>query len=272
MALPDWRVIIVNYRTGELAARAAASARNALGSRGEVIVVDSASGDDSSARIEAAGAGRLLALPENRGFGAALNAGVRECRTDFILCQNADITYGPELIDMFERRFAEISALAVIGPRLIGENGETQPSCRRFPTHASLLVSRGSPLGAIFKSRQRRYILPEPPSFTLCDVVAGACFVVRRSVWEELEGMDETFFLYAEDTDFCRRAKSAGYLIGYEPAVAATHVWGASTQQDRKRSARLHAQSLSYYLRKHFPNRPFANRLLDLALKLNSKM
>lgn len=274
MTPPSWHVIIVNYRTGALAARAARSARDCAREHKNVTitVVDSASGDDSREEIDAVDGISLVTMPENRGFGAALNAGARDSDADFLLCQNADITFGPELLDRFDRRFAELSTLAVIGPRLVGPDQSIQPSCRHFPTHGSLLFSRGSPLGTVLKSRQRRYIIPEPPSFTLCDVVAGACVAVRRSVWQELGGMDENFFLYAEDTDFCRRAKMAGHLVGYEPAVTALHEWGASTQQDRRRWEQVHAQSLERYFQKHHPDRPLANALLKLALKLNSHL
>lgn len=268
MPTQRWRVVIVNYRTGALAAKAARAALAAVGDDGEVVVVDSASGDDSCAQVQQTGV-HVLALPENRGFGAALNAGVKGSQSEFLLCQNADITYGRDLIEAFERRFAELDGLAVIGPRLVSPDGTIQPSCRLFPSHWSLLTSRGSPLSWL---PHTRYLLPEPPSFTLCDVVAGACFAVRRRVWDQLQGMDERFFLYAEDTDFCKRTKAAGHLVGYEPAVTARHVWGASTLQDRRGAGRHHARSLALYLRKHFPSRPFTNRLFEYALRVNASL
>ena len=109
-------------------------------------------------------------------------------------------------------------------------------------------------------------MLPDPETFTLCEVVAGACLAVRRTTWEALEGMDESFFLYAEDTDFCKRAKDAGWLIGYAPEVHVPHAWGASRATAPAQSTAWHARSLAAYFHKHYPKRPLANRCLALLL------
>jgi hypothetical protein len=263
-----WHAVIVNYRTGELAVRSARAAREAIGPSGTVTVVDSASGDDSVALLSAEPGVDVCALGVNRGFGAALNAGARRSDSAYFLCMNADVEIAGDLCIQFEARFGSLSTLGIIGPRLVGKDGTAQPSARLFPTHASLLWSRRSPLRRWLPTRGRRYLLPEPPSFTLCDVVAGACFAVRRSVWDSLGGMDEHFFLYLEDTDLCRRAKVAGWLVGYEPAVHVAHTWGASTKQSDADSRHHHAQSLVRYFRKHHADRPIANTVLALATRI----
>jgi N-acetylglucosaminyl-diphospho-decaprenol L-rhamnosyltransferase len=259
-----WRIVIVNYRTGEQAFAAAQSARSAFQSTDHVTVVDSASGDNSCERLRSLKDVDLLALEQNHGFAAALNAGVGtgDSQWDVLLGMNADVLLPPEIRQAFERRLETLERLGVLAPRLLSPDGTPQPSCRNFPTHRNLLASRTGFGRRNRSSVTRPYVLPEPPAFTLCDVVAGACFAVRRATWEQLGGMDEQFFLYAEDTDFCRRAKNAGWLVGYEPAVAIRHEWRASTSQDRKQSARLHVQSLTKYFAKHFPERPWANRSL----------
>jgi GT2 family glycosyltransferase len=257
-----WRVVIVNFRTGELAVKAAQSALSAFPSPSRVIVVDSASGDDSCERLQAVKGIELLALEQNRGFAAALNAGAGASHGDYLLGMNADVTLTRDLRPVLERRFDTLPRLGVLAPRLVSPDGSAQPSCRNFPTHRSLLASRGR-LGRLTQPQwSRPYVPAEPPAFTLCDVVAGACFAVRRVVWEELAGMDEQFFLYAEDTDFCYRAKAAGWLVGYEPAVAVCHQWRASTSQDRRLASRRHAASLARYMAKHYPERRWANRIL----------
>jgi hypothetical protein len=84
--------------------------------------------------------------------------------------------------------------------------------------------------------------------------------------------MDERFFLYAEDTDFCLRAKRAGWLVGYDPTVAVTHGWGASTGQARRQSQRLHAESLSLYFRKHYPRKRWANAAVSCLLHCHARL
>ena len=91
-----------------------------------------------------------------------------------------------------------------------------------------------------------------------------------NDTWKALDGMDENFFLYAEDTDLCRRAKNAGWLVGYDPSVQVSHAWGASRAIESQRTAGWHAQSLAYYFRKHYPKRPVANALLSRLLYLNA--
>lgn len=263
-----WQVVIVNYRTPSLAVHAAICAREALGNRGIVTVVDSNSGDDSCNRLGEVEGIEVVSQQSNRGFGASLNAGARNHREPFLLCANADVTITASVLSVLEQRLAGNSALGIVGPRLLSPDGKAQPSCRRFPTHLNLIGSRIWP--HLLKPAPIRwsYVLPEPPVFSLCDVVAGACMAIKRDLWDRLGGMDESFFLFAEDTDFCRRAKSAGWLVAYEPSVSVRHEWGASTGQNRTDSARKHAASLSVYLAKHYPGRRVANRLTSILMRL----
>ena len=267
MSTPRWQIVIVNYRTSSLAVHAARHALDAVGDRGLVTVVDSDSQDDSCQRLGEVKGIEVVTQQSNRGFGASLNAGARNHTEPLLLCANADVTITADVLNVLERKLTENAALGIVGPRLKSPDGSTQPSCRRFPTHLNLIGSR-----IWFPLRRRApmawsYVLPEPHLFTFCDVVAGACIAVKRDLWDALGGMDESFFLFAEDTDFCRRAKSAGWLVAYEPAVSVQHEWGASTGQNRSSSARRQAVSMSAYLSKHFPKRRILNRLYAILLR-----
>jgi N-acetylglucosaminyl-diphospho-decaprenol L-rhamnosyltransferase len=267
----SWHVVIVNYKTAELARRAAGAARRAApGAR--IVVVDAASGEQNDELFRSDPDCEYLPLADNRGYGAALNAGARDARADYLLLLNADTQVGASVLTRFESLFEAMPGLGLVAPRLLSDDGSAQPSCRRFPTHGTLLWSRGSPIRWLKSASKRAYRVPEPNSFTLTDVVAGACLAVRLELWRELGGMDEGFFLYAEDTDLCRRAKQAGWLVGYDPSVTALHAWGASRRHDPGRSRRLHAQSLSHYFRKHYPDRPWANRVLSCMLWINARL
>lgn len=265
---PRWQVIIVNYRTSSLAVNAAVHALDALGNNGQVTVVDSHSGDDSLNRLGEVKDIQVVSQQSNRGFGASLNAGARNHTEPFLLCMNADVHITAKVLNVLEQKLTENSALGIVGPRLKSPDGGTQPSCRRFPTHLNLIWSRmWSPIRKR-TPEEWSYVLPEPQVFSFCDVVAGACFAVKRDLWDALGGMDETFFLFAEDTDFCRRAKSAGWLVAYEPSVSVQHDWGASTGQNRSGSARAQAVSMSAYLAKHYPKRRVANRLYAILMRM----
>ena len=237
-----------------------------------IVVVDSASGDQCQELLAHESSIEFLGLTENRGYGAALNAGVRNSSADYLLLLNADLELEADTVRQLQSRLDNLPTLGVVAPRLRSSDGMVQPSCRRFPTHASLFFSRGSPIGWLRGATNRSYRVPEPSAFTLTDVVAGACWAVRRSVWEQLQGMDEEFFLYAEDTDFCLRAKRAGWLVGYDPTVTVTHRWGASTSQTRRHSHRLHAESLSRYFRKHYPRRRWANVMVSCLLRAHARL
>lgn len=267
----DWRIVIVNYRTPELARQAVRSAHTAAPGA-SIVVVDSDPAEGFEDLIRTDGAAEVLSLSENRGYGAALNAGLRDATAPYFLVMNADVRVAPSVTRLLQGRFEGFPRLGVVAPRLLSPDGTVQPSCRRFPTHRSLLWSRGSPLRFLRGHADRSYRLPEPSAFTLTDVVAGACMAVRRDAWTELGGMDERFFLYAEDTDFCFRAKRAGWLVGYDPSVTVTHEWGASTSQARRQSHRIHAESLSFYFRKHHPGSRLANAVVSCVLRCHARL
>jgi len=243
-------------------------AKDAVRDRGCVTVVDSGSGDDSCQKLGEISGIEVIPLSSNLGFGAALNAGALGHHEPLMLCANADVIITKETLKALECRLVATPPLGIIGPRLRSPDGSIQPSCRRFPTHQNLIWSRVWPSLRKLAPDRWSYVLPEPSVFSLCDVVAGACLAVKRELWLALEGMDESFFLFAEDTDLCRRAKSEGWLVAYEPAVSVQHEWGASTGQDRRDSARRQAQSMSAYLNKHFPHRPIANRLYSMLMHM----
>jgi len=266
---PTWHIAIVNYRTTELAVRAIRAAHQASPTA-RLVVVDNASDPASAELLRQQELAEVLALEENRGYGAALNAGTSGASAPFLLLLNADVAINAAALQRFSDHFQRLEGLGIVAPRLLSDDGTPQPSCRRFPTHTSLLWSRQSPLSHFSAYARGRYVLPEPSAFTLTDVVAGACMAIRREIWQELGGMDERFFLFAEDTDLCYRAKQAGWLVGYDPAARVDHVWGASTRQEPRRIRRLHAESLEWYFRKHYPGKRLTNLALATLLKAHT--
>ncbi len=142
--------------------------------------------------------------------------------------------------------------LAAVGPRTIDEDGELQFTQRRFPrlrsTYAqALFLHRAAPLAAWSDDAVRdlaAYERPDTPEW-----VSGCCVLLRRSAFESASGLDEGFFLYAEETDLFRRLATAGWRVGYEPRAVASHIGQGSVSADTTEHFRAHSRVR--YARKH---------------------
>jgi N-acetylglucosaminyl-diphospho-decaprenol L-rhamnosyltransferase len=140
-------------------------------------------------------------------------------------------------------------ALAIVGPAVLEADGARYPSARRFP---SLLDAAGHALlGDLVPGNRftRRYRLGYLDAVDVTDVdwVSGACFMARRRAMQELEGFDESFFMYAEDTDLCWRARRAGWGVAYVPDAVVTHLQGLSTARRPYRMLVAHHRSVLHF-------------------------
>lgn len=265
----DLSIIIVNYNTADCLVHCLSALFGSPPAMAwEVLVVDNASSDRSVPCLRSDFPQvRLLVNNRNLGFGAAGNRGFAKAKGEFILFMNADVIVCPQAIDQLVRTLRSRPEVGVCGGKLVSPDGTVQPTFRRFPTHRSILFARGSLLGKIFPDRRGRYVLPEVDDTVAVDSVAAAFLLTRRSALEQMQGFDERFFLYAEDLDFCRRMKDAGYEVLYVPRALATHQWGASTRQNRSLAWRAHHRSIYRYFRKHYPQKKVSNFFLYLLLQ-----
>ncbi len=233
---PRLSVIIVSWNVRELLARALASLYTAWGDAGglEVIVVDNASTDGSPAMVRRRFPGvRLIANRENRGFTGGNNQGIRAARGDFLFLLNPDT----EVLDNALHRliaFAQAHPdVGVVGPQLLNPDGSVQSSRRRFPTLPVLFLESTwlQPLAP--SSLLRRYYVQDRPDHLTQDVdwVTGAAMFVRREVVEQVGGLDEGFFMYSEELDWCRRIRRAGWRVVYYPEARIIHYEGKSSEQ-----------------------------------------
>jgi GT2 family glycosyltransferase len=144
--------------------------------------------------------------------------------------------------------------IGVCGPKLLNENGTTQPSTRRFPTFRAALYRHTifRSIG-IFRKQYRRWLMKDfsHDEQTDVDQLMGACLLVRKSVLEEVGVLDEDFFMYYEEVDLCFRIKRAGYRVVFVPEAAIVHLGGRSAAQVpvRKRIAAM--TSLLKFFKKH---------------------
>lgn len=282
---PRVRVITINYRTPELTIECLASIqreRRTLGYPIEAVAVDNRSDDGSEEKLRAAirtefsDFASLIVSPENGGFAYGNNQGIRpamesDAPPDYFLLLNPDSEALPGCIDMLVRFMDATPSAGLAGPRIESGNGVVQHSAFRFPTVVGEL-ERGMSLGVLSKLLERWV---EAPPIRLethqTDWVSGAAVIIRRDVIQSIGLMDESYFLYYEEVDFCLRAHRAGWSCWYVPEAGVIHRAGAATgvshddenEVKRKRLPRYWFESRRRYFEKnHSPG--YAN-LADLA-------
>jgi N-acetylglucosaminyl-diphospho-decaprenol L-rhamnosyltransferase len=237
--------VVVNYNAGAVLLDCVRSLR--AEGVDEVVVVDNASTDGSLAALRASDpAAVVVETGANLGYGAAANRGVAASSADLVLVMNPDTTVEPGTIKALVAALEADPRLAIVGPRIENSDGSVYPSVRTFP-------ALGDALGHAFLhpfaprnrfSRRYRMLDWDHGAPAEVDWVAGTCLLVRRSVFDQLGGFDERYFMYVEDVDLCWRAGQAGWRVGYEPAGRVGHLIGVSSDQAPYRMILEHHRSL----------------------------
>jgi N-acetylglucosaminyl-diphospho-decaprenol L-rhamnosyltransferase len=242
----DVSAVVVNYRSAALTVACVEHLREQ--GVGEVVVVDSASGDDVGTRLRAADPdARFLALGANRGYGAAANAGVALTTRPFVIVCNPDLSVHPGAIDALAARLASDPRLGAVGPRIDRPDGTRYPSARTFP---SLQDAAGHGfLGLVTTENRwsRRYLRTDALEAGPVDWVSGAFMMLRREAFDAAGGFDERFFMFMEDVDLCWQLHHRGWGVEYEPAGRVVHLEGASRAWLPYRMILAHHRSLLRY-------------------------
>ena len=212
-----------------------------------MVVVDNGSRDDSVARARASElAPRVLAYARNRGFASAVNAGLRECRGRYVLLLNSDAEVAPELFAEAVGLLDATPRIAILGPALEHADGRPQRSVHVLPGLDSELL--GEPVARWLRREER-----DPPIvWHEVEAVRGAALFVRREVLEAVGPLDEGFFFFLEETDFCARVRATGGLVAWVPDWRVRHVLGASSKRRAPLATRVeYLRSLDRALRRH---------------------
>ena len=257
-------VVIVNYRTGGLAVEALRSLADEIAGRDDrrAVVIDNDSGDGSAETIEQAIAAngwqdwaRLIRSPVNGGFSAGNNLGIQAVAADFYLLLNSDARLRSGAIQRLLDTMAAHPEAGLIGPRLEGEDGVPQHSSfrNRTPITEFMAAAGTGPIDRLLK----RHAVSLGLSDTLLEAewVSFACVMIRRAVIDAIGDMDEGYFLYFEDIDYCRRARKAGWKVYTDPTARAVHLRGGSAslkkaQRERSRLPRYYYASRARYFAK----------------------
>lgn len=274
----DLAIIIVNYRTEKLTKDCLESLRHAdlEGISSEIIVVDNASGDGSIEAIaDAYPECRVIINPDNFGFAKANNIGISQSDADYILLLNSDTIVEPNAVKYSLNLMKKHPDIGATGCKILLENGKLDAACKRsFPTPASglchmLKLDRLFPKSRFFGAYNLTYL----DENTACDVecLCGAYMMVSRQAIEQAGLLDEDYFMYGEDIDWCYCIKEKGFRIVYDPAVQITHYKRASGIGKRNpKIIEAFYDSMGIFFNKHYQGK--YNRFLTWIVLSGTKI
>ncbi|MBV9121624.1 MAG: glycosyltransferase family 2 protein [Chloroflexi bacterium] len=254
---PRLSVIIVNYNVRELLRACLVSLREGS-ERAEIIVVDNRSNDGSAEMVESDFPEvRLIVSPQNDGFAAGNNRGIRAASgSDYVMLLNPDTVVGRDsLRDLVAFMDAHPEA-GVVGPKLVKGDGTLDLACRRSFPDPRIAFYHAFGLDRLFPKSPEfaRYNLTFLDENVLAEVdcVVGAAMLVRREAVERAGLLDESFYMYGEDLDWAYRLSQAGWKVFYNPAVVIVHYKGQSSKQRKVRSILAFYDAMVIFHRKHY--------------------
>lgn len=248
-------IIIVNHNTSADLQRCLASLQTAPPAiPHHISIVDNASSDESVASVLTRWSDvDVVALKENVGFAAANNVGIRRTSSPLILLLNSDTIVPKGAVDTLVERLEATGAMAA-GPRLVDRDGAPEVSFGPMLSPLAEAVQRlrvrlaGSNAGWA-----RRYIASHVARERRVDWVSGACLLVRRAAAEEAGLLDERYFMYEEDVDFCASLRARGGHVVFTPAAQVIHLRGRSFAATGRAVSPLYDRSHVRFYQKHAP-------------------
>ena len=266
--LPEVSILIVSYNTRELTLAAIDAVVRETRTPHEIIVIDNASSDGSPQAIAShPAAPRLIALKDNIGFGRANNLAARYARADMLLLLNPDTVVLDHAIDELLEFARRNPGAKIWGGRTLFANGDLNPSScwQRISVWSTLCRTSG--LAAIFTSSS--LFNSEAiggwarDSERQVDIVSGCFFMIPTSLWTELGGFDEAFYMYGEEADLCLRAHRLGARPAITPRATIIHLGGASERTRAAKMIKLLAAKMTL-IDRHLPawQRPLARHLM----------
>ena len=235
-------IIIVNYNSTDYLLRCLRSVYNSLQELpGKVFVQDNAS-EDGVDRVKAEFPQAILSKNSyNMGFARAINNALKQSDSPYIVLLNPDTYVMDGFFEPLLRYMEEHPDVGIVGPKILNHDGSVQGSARTFPTPLTGLFGRSSLLTRFFPNNPftRANILTtrsDGKTPMEVDWVSGACMVVRRKTVDDVGLLDERFFMYWEDADWCRRMRNKAGKVVYFPQTSVVHYVGVSSDQAPLRS------------------------------------
>jgi N-acetylglucosaminyl-diphospho-decaprenol L-rhamnosyltransferase len=249
----DLAVIVINYRTPELTVDCLKSVSAEIRDMNAcTVLVDNNSADGSIDKIEwqakNLGLGDSLVIyrsPTNGGFSAGNNLGINAVQADFYLLTNSDTIIRHNAIKTLLETAKNNEKIGLLAPRLEWLDSMPQESCFNYHTPASELI--GAAKTGLLTKLLKNYVVAQSVSELPCHYswVSFASVMIRAKVFADIGLMDEGYFMYYEDVEFCYRAKKSGWEILYEPSAHVVHLRGGSSSV--KTQAKLRKRLPRYY-------------------------
>ncbi len=254
-------VSIINFRTADLTLQCVQSVlADMAGIDGHIVVVDNLSGDGSAEKIADWIAGQgpdlpvsLVLSPTNSGFSGGHNQGMAAREADFYLVLNSDAVLRPGFLREMLAAADAMPQVGLFAPRIAYDDGMPQNNCFRFPGPLSELIrsARSSVITRAFGHRD--VALGPDPAPQDIEWASFACILLRGAMLRALGPMDEGYFMYFEDAEYCLRARRAGWGIAHIRAAVAVHYRGGSgpvktLQKERARLPRYYYSSRTRFL------------------------
>lgn len=257
----DIVISIINYRTADMTIDCARSVLDQVmeGVDADIVIVDNASDDGSVARLSAwidslpdPSPVRLVASEANSGFSGGHNQGMAAVPARHYLLLNSDAILRPGFLSRILTEARAHPQAGFIAPRLEHLDGEAQISCFRFPGPVSEFI-RGANSGPVTRLLAAHDVpLTTDPDTTRIDWASFACILVNGRMVEEIGPMDEGYFLYFEDAEYCLRGRRAGWRVHYCPEAVAVHFRGGSAPVKALAKARKRLPRYFYASRTRF--------------------
>ncbi len=253
----DVSIIIVNWNTRDLLAQCLQSICDAASNLSfEIIVVDNASTDGSQALVRQSFPNvRLIENTENVGFARGNNQGLAVSKGRYALLLNSDALLLANAAQMMLDLAEAKPQAGIVGAQLLNPDDSFQASHTPFPNLWQEFLTL-SGLGRMLYGRWYPSRGPEEDKGPQrVGYVEGACMLVRREAFEDVGGLDEGYFMYAEEVDWCYTMREKGWQVWYQPAAKVVHLGGGSSRSQRtQREADLYRSRVRFF-RKHYGDR-----------------
>ena len=268
----DLSIIIVSWNVADLLSACLDSVLKNISrdSHIEIIVVDSGSTDHTVPMLrERYPQVQLIQQAENIGFVRGNNIGMKEAQGRCILLLNPDTEIVGSALDQMVDYLDNHPEVGIVGPQTLNTDGTTQSTRRRFPTLATGIFEATWLQKYAPRRVLERYYVDDQPDDEIFQVdwVQGSALMARREVYNQIGGLDEGFFMYSEELDWCRRAKIAGWQVIYLGTARIIHHGGKSSEQlVAQRDIYFHQSKLRYFRKYHGALTAHSLRLLIILL------
>jgi len=225
-------ICIVTYQANDYLRRCLLSiAQNPPDGIFECIVVDNHSDDGTQEMLEAEFPQvRVISNPRNLGYTVPMNQAMREAKGKYLLQLNPDTLIHPKALSLLIEFMERNPEIGICGPKILNDDGSMQKPCRRGESRPLAVIGYFTRLGKLFPRNKplNEYLMSymdENETHAVAGV-AGSCMLIRKETIDQIGYLDEQFFAYQEDADFCFRARKAGWKIFYYPPAQVTHFGG----------------------------------------------